>query len=105
MLDILKIHFLEWLKLFIRKPWIGFVLIFIWSTGFFMNKWVDSNNDCKTQLEIETRRADSLTGVVFKNMLLLQEERRQLEIERKANDSIYRVKLEEQIKELKNNVK
>lgn len=105
MLEILKTNFLELLNLFVRKPWVGLVIIFLGTTVFFMNKWVESKDECQSKI-------DSLNTVTFNNLLEINKRRAELELEFKAKDSVYRAKLEEsnrrleeELKQLRDNVR
>lgn len=105
MLEILKTNILELLKFFARQPWVGFVIIFLGTTIFFMDKWVESKDDCQSKI-------DSLNAITFNNLLELDKRRAELELEFKAKDSVYRAKLEEsnhrleqELKELRDNVR
>lgn len=105
MLEILRTNFIELLKLFVRKPWVGLVIIFLGTTIFFMNKWVSTKDEYQD-------RIDELNIIMYNNLLELQERRRDLELEYKMKDSVYKAKLEEshkqlemELKELRNNVR
>lgn len=105
MLEILKTNFMELLRFFSKQPWVGFVIVFLGTTIFFMDKWVEAKDECQSKI-------DSINAVTFNNLLELDKKRRELEIEAQKRDSIYRAKIEEQnrqleqeLKELRNNVR
>lgn len=105
MLEILKTNFMELLRFFSKQPWVGFVIVFLGTTIFFMDKWVEAKDDCQSKI-------DSLNAVTFNNLLKIDKRRTELELEFKAKDSVYRTKLEEsnrrleeELTKLRNNVR
>lgn len=105
MLEILKLNFKELLQTFVAKPWVGLVLFFMFLSGYFMNKWSKSNINCNIRIEEIQQQKDSLVAISFNRLIELQKLQTMLEVERRTYDSLLRVRLENENKKLRDNVR
>lgn len=101
MLDIIKTNFLELLNLFVKKPWVILVLLFIGSTSYFMTKWVDTKDDCTEQIAKIQNEKDSIMANSYN--IIIQANREKDKIDSAIrNDLLGKiVELNKQIEELR----
>lgn len=101
-IDLLKGNLKELLQLLVKSPIAIMLLLLMFTSGFFANKWVESRDNCDERISRIQYEKDSISGVAFERLMLVYKEREIRDIENKQIDSILRSRMLELIKD--NNV-